>query len=478
MYLTATVGWWACMVVEDTGAFGLPANPLLDHRPAGAVRRAVAHAARRRRRPDRDPRRGPRPALDRGDAVRSGARLTLVYASGGLVLALYAVWSVLGVLGVATGAGDARAGAGDRAGDRAVRVPRRAPAQPGGRARARSTSWSRGSAAAGERPARRARRRAARPVARARLLAARARRVGGRGAATRSTLPDAGTGRCTPVERDGRPIAMLLHDPSLAEEPRARAGGRRRGGAGAGERAADARSCARRVSGAAGLARADRGERRRGAAPDRARPARRRAAAARGARADACGSRAGASTRRGGGQELLDGAAQNLDDAIRELRELARGIHPAVLSDRGLGSALEALASAHAAADRDRRPCPHERLPAPVEAAAYFVVAEAITNVARYADATHAAVGSALRGRHAGRRGLRRRRRRRRPGNGSGLRGLSDRIAALDGRLEVTSPAGARDDRARVIPRRAKRCLVLEVGQVGATRRAGRARSR
>ena len=82
---------------------------------------------------------------------------------------------------------------------------------------------------------------------------------------------------------------------------------------------------------------------------------------------------------------------QNLDEAIRELRELARGIHPAVLSDRGLGSALEALAR--------RMPLPieigavpDERLPERVEAAAYFVVAEAITNVARYASASHARV--------------------------------------------------------------------------------------
>jgi signal transduction histidine kinase len=141
-------------------------------------------------------------------------------------------------------------------------------------------------------------------------------------------------------------------------------------------------------------------------------------------------------------KELLDGALRNLEEATRELRELARGIHPAVLSDRGLGSAVEALAQ--------RMPLPIEitsvpdqRLPAPVEAAAYFVVAEAITNVARYAQATHAAVDvhcddgtlvvevtdDGIGGAD--------------PSSGSGLRGLSDRIAALDGRLEVSSPAGA-----------------------------------
>ena len=74
-----------------------------------------------------------------------------------------------------------------------------------------------------------------------------------------------------------------------------------------------------------------------------------------------------------------------------ELRDLAAGIHPAVLSQRGLDAALESLAS--------RAPVPveldselEERLPSAVETAAYFVVAEALTNVAKYADATHARV--------------------------------------------------------------------------------------
>lgn len=139
--------------------------------------------------------------------------------------------------------------------------------------------------------------------------------------------------------------------------------------------------------------------------------------------------------------DLLDRAGAELDQALAELRELARGIHPAVLTDRGLTPALEALAG--------RAPIPVEltsdvgsRLPPPVEAAAYYVAAEALTNVARYARATHATVAVTRRGavarievRDDGVGGAD-------PTSGSGLRGLADRVAALDGRLHVASPPG------------------------------------
>ena len=88
--------------------------------------------------------------------------------------------------------------------------------------------------------------------------------------------------------------------------------------------------------------------------------------------------------------ELLDQAQEELQTSLGELRELARGIHPAVLSERGLEPALHALAA--------RAPVPvevevgAERLPEPVESAAYFVVSEALTNVAKYAEASHATV--------------------------------------------------------------------------------------
>jgi signal transduction histidine kinase len=138
---------------------------------------------------------------------------------------------------------------------------------------------------------------------------------------------------------------------------------------------------------------------------------------------------------------LMAGAQEELQLALEELRELARGIHPAVLSDRGLQGALEALAG--------RLPIPIElsdgpelRLPAPIEAAAYFVVAEALTNVVKYAEASHASVTVERSNGHAvvevrddGVGGAD-------PGRGSGLRGLADRVAALDGRLELESPPG------------------------------------
>jgi signal transduction histidine kinase len=140
-------------------------------------------------------------------------------------------------------------------------------------------------------------------------------------------------------------------------------------------------------------------------------------------------------------QEMLDGAMEELDSALSELRELARGIHPAVLADRGLEPALSALAG-RAPLPVEVKGAPSERLPARVEAAAYFVVAEALTNVARYAHATRASVAVERRNGHAvvevrddGVGGAD-------PSRGSGLTGLSDRLAALDGRLEVESPEG------------------------------------
>ena len=112
--------------------------------------------------------------------------------------------------------------------------------------------------------------------------------------------------------------------------------------------------------------------------------------------------------------KMLERASADLDTATGELRELARGIHPAVLSDRGLEEALRALASrAPLPVELDR--LPEQRLPEPVEAAAYFVIAEALTNVARYAQASHAAVSvERSNGRGQGR-GARRRGRRRQP---------------------------------------------------------------
>jgi signal transduction histidine kinase len=138
---------------------------------------------------------------------------------------------------------------------------------------------------------------------------------------------------------------------------------------------------------------------------------------------------------------MLVRASTELAEALEELRELARGLHPAVLSDHGLKAALSALAAraplpVDVSVDLDERPSE------PVEEAAYFVVAEALTNVARYASARGATVsvrreadtvlvevaddGAGGADPHAG----------------TGLRGLTDRVEALGGRLEVESPLG------------------------------------
>jgi signal transduction histidine kinase len=141
-------------------------------------------------------------------------------------------------------------------------------------------------------------------------------------------------------------------------------------------------------------------------------------------------------------KELLTQASTDLAEATTELRELARGIHPAILTDRGLGAALGALAT-RSAVPVELGGVPEDRLPPPVESAAYFVVAEALTNVARYSKATRADVsvqmhnGSALievADNGIGGADI---------NGGTGLRGLQDRVAALDGKLMIASSPGA-----------------------------------
>jgi signal transduction histidine kinase len=139
--------------------------------------------------------------------------------------------------------------------------------------------------------------------------------------------------------------------------------------------------------------------------------------------------------------ELVAEAHEEARRALAEIRDLARGIYPAVLTDRGLDAAISALAG--------RCPVPMEieirlpaRLPETVEATAYFFVAEALTNVARHSRATSARVSGALR---AGRLlveveddgvcGASWK-------AGTGLSGLADRLTAMDGRLGLRSPPG------------------------------------
>jgi signal transduction histidine kinase len=140
-------------------------------------------------------------------------------------------------------------------------------------------------------------------------------------------------------------------------------------------------------------------------------------------------------------QSILTGAQDQLAKGLEELRELARGIHPAVLTDRGLGPALEGLL-ARAPVPVEITELPEERLAGPVEAAAYYVVAEAITNVAKYAQASIVTVSIRRANGQAtvvvaddGVGGAD-------PSRGTGLRGLADRLEALEGRLEVDSSAG------------------------------------
>ena len=140
--------------------------------------------------------------------------------------------------------------------------------------------------------------------------------------------------------------------------------------------------------------------------------------------------------------EHLRRAEAELSGALEELRELARGIHPAILTDQGLVAALEMLAG-RASVPVELCAALDGRLPAPVEAAAYYIVSEALTNASKHAAAEHVRVdvrqvdGEALvEVADDGVGGADR-------SGGSGLRGLGDRVDALGGRLELESPAGA-----------------------------------
>jgi signal transduction histidine kinase len=139
--------------------------------------------------------------------------------------------------------------------------------------------------------------------------------------------------------------------------------------------------------------------------------------------------------------ELVDEALAHAEDATGELRDLAHGILPAALSSGGLCAAIDVLVA--------RAPLPvsvevtDERLPAALEANAYFILAEGLTNAVRHANATSVRIAAVVEGdvlrlevRDDGIGGAR-------TEGSSGLLGLSDRAAALNGQLRVESPAGA-----------------------------------
>jgi PAS domain S-box-containing protein len=137
----------------------------------------------------------------------------------------------------------------------------------------------------------------------------------------------------------------------------------------------------------------------------------------------------------------LSSACDELALALDELRELARGLHPAVLTDHGLRAAVEVLAG-RVPVPVEIADLPDERLPEPVEAGAYYLIAEALTNVTKYARAsevrvrvTAGAAGVVVEVADDGVGGAD-------AANGSGLRGLADRVEALGGSLELVSPEG------------------------------------
>jgi len=139
--------------------------------------------------------------------------------------------------------------------------------------------------------------------------------------------------------------------------------------------------------------------------------------------------------------ELVREAGEEAQHALRELRDLARGIHPAILTNRGLSAALDDLAS-RATVPVEVLASPGERLPDAVEAAAYFVVSECLANIGKHAQASSATVSVAVADGHLdvvvaddGVGGTK-------LTGGSGMQGLADRVGALNGTLAVESPAG------------------------------------
>jgi signal transduction histidine kinase len=255
----------------------------------------------------------------------------------------------------------------------------------------------------------------------------------------RVTLPDAGSGRAwTAVERDGRPVAAIVHDAALDTS----------------------RELVQAAAAASSLAI----DNERLKADLRARLEELRVSRLRIVEAtDAARRRIERDLHDGAQQQLVslrlelrtlkarmnntdpetaqlvDRLAVRLEEAISELRELARGIHPAVLTERGLEPAVETLAE-RTPVSVEREVSVEERLPARLESAAYFTVAEALTNVVKYAKASKARVEIRREGDELvvmvsddgiGGADMTR---------GTGLSGLQDRLAAVDATLSVNSP--------------------------------------
>jgi signal transduction histidine kinase len=245
----------------------------------------------------------------------------------------------------------------------------------------------------------------------------------------------------TLLERDGQPLAAILHDPALAEDPGlvAAVAAAVRLAVDNERLAAEVRSQLVEVQASrARIVEASDAERRRIERNLHDGAQQRLVALSLALR------RAQAQLPDDAGPELaatLDGASAQLKTALAELRELAHGIHPVILTEAGLGPALESLAFTSPVPVTVRIDLP-DRLAPPVAAAAYYVAAEALANVAKYGEASRVDLSAGVEGdavrveiRDDGRGGAD-------PAAGSGLRGLADRVAALDGRLDVASPVG------------------------------------
>jgi signal transduction histidine kinase len=264
--------------------------------------------------------------------------------------------------------------------------------------------------------------------------------VGTDGAAV--VMPGEGSGRAvTRLERGGTPIAAIIHDPALLDDPRLVASV-----ASAMRLAVENEHLQAAVEDQLEEVRASRARIVEAGDAERRRLERDLHDGAQQRLVSLALALRVARTRLGGDadpaiREMLEQAADDARQALVELRELARGIHPAVLTEAGLGAAVESLADRSAVPVRVLG-ATGERLSPVVERAAYFVVSEALANVNKHAGATRATVLLARDHRQLtvevhddGIGGVD-------TGLGTGLRGLADRVAAVDGTLTIDSPPG------------------------------------
>jgi signal transduction histidine kinase len=256
-----------------------------------------------------------------------------------------------------------------------------------------------------------------------------------------SPLPQPGAGRAvTMVDQGGEPMAALVHDASLADEPELL-----EATVAAARLAIDNARLQAEVRAQLEEVRVSRARILRAGDVERQRIERNLHDGAQQRLLALSFALRMAESQSGGNAELkmaLGDAADQLKEALSELRELARGLHPVILTHSGLAAAVRAAAR-RASVPAELTESPEERFPPEVEAAAYYVVSEALANAGKHASATCARVsirrsGGVLRVEVTddGVGGAD-------PAAGSGLTGLADRVAVLGGTLCVTSPPGA-----------------------------------